>query len=272
MGDLSVTALYTCHTWIVAGLPSAELFAMPEAKAVFDATNAALSLSRRFRPDLPSLYASLVARHAMIDGIVRQTQARCVLELAAGFSARGARLSEASDVRYTELDLPNVASRKRALLEATAAGRAVLARPSYRLEEGDALTFPLGLPLSGEGPRVVIAEGLAPYLDAAARRTLFTRVAHALRAAGGGTFVLDRVPDEELPPEGKVGSALGWAMRRFTKGQGFAKDARSRAVVCDELTGAGFERVDVHTPDAEALAGVPPGERAQVVLFVARTP
>jgi O-methyltransferase involved in polyketide biosynthesis len=272
MGDLSVTALYTCQTWISAGLGCAELFAMPDAKGVFDATNAALALSRKLRPELPSLRASLLARHAMIDHVLAATAPRRVLELAAGFSARGARTTNQPGVEYVELDLPNVARKKRALLEATAAGRAVLARVSYRLQEGDALVFPLDAALRGEGPRLVIAEGLVPYLDANARRTLFTRVAAALREAGGGTFVFERVPDEELPAEGAVGGALGWAMRRFTKGQGFAKDAKSRAVLRAELATAGFDEVVVTTPadDASALGAAPAGERAQVVLFVAR--
>lgn len=271
MGDLSVTALYTCQTWISAGLGSAQLFAMPDAKGVFDATNAALALSRKLRPELPSLRASLLARHAMIDHVLATTAPRRVVELAAGFSARGARTTAQPGVEYLELDLPAVARKKRELLEGSAAGRAVLARPSYRLVEGDALAFDLGAVLAGEGPRLVIAEGLAPYLDASARRTLFTRVASALRGAGGGTFVFERVPDEELPPEGAVGSALGWAMRRFTKGQGFAKDAKSRAVLREELRAAGFDDVAVSTPadDPSVLAGALPGERAQVVLFVA---
>src|SRR5215472_2264861 len=93
-GDLSVTALYTSQAWSWGGLSHAHLFANADAKRVFDATNAALAVSRIFRRDFAPLAQMLLHRHAMIDHLLRESGARQVLELAAGLSRRGAAFTE----------------------------------------------------------------------------------------------------------------------------------------------------------------------------------
>jgi len=212
-------------------LSHAELFATPEAKRVFAITNAALGLARILRSDLPDLRHTLLHRHAMIDHLLANSPSRRVVELAAGLSRRGA--ANCGTLEYTEVDVPAVIAKKRALLERTAAGRDVLAR--LHLVAGDALDVELESDL-------VIAEGLAMYLDGPARRRLFARA-----AAIAGTFVFDLVPTEEEPVPGAIGRALEAGMKRFTGGRGFERDARTRAQIIGELRDAGFT-------DARAIA------------------
>ena len=269
MGDLSITALYTSQTWAWGRLPCAELFATAEARRVFDATNAALALARLFRRDLAPLRYSLLQRHALIDRLARESGAQQIVELAAGLSRRGAAFTRDPGVRYTEIDLPAMVRHKRELLERTADGRAVLARPGLRLVEGDATAIELGaLRASGE-PVLVIAEGLLMYLDAGAQQRLFERV----RALGDVQLVFDLTPGSEEPEAGVIGRALEGAMKRFTGGRGFERDRRSRADVIAALRAAGFD--DARAIEARDVArawGLPhPAQPTRAVVFVATT-
>jgi O-methyltransferase involved in polyketide biosynthesis len=269
-GDLSVTALYTSHTWLWSRQPGAELLATPEAKVVFRVTNAALAVARLFFWRLPSLKHSLVQRHVMIDRIAHESGARQVLELAAGLSRRGLSFTADASITYTEVDLAAVVARKRELLERTAAGRAVLARPNLRFVAGDVREIALEpLALAGHS-LLVVSEGLFMYLAAAEQRALWTRIAALLRHCGGGTFVFDLVPACEQPRPGLVGRVLGSLMKRFTGGKAFVRDERTRADIIAELTTAGFREVRLIEPRELARSwSLPFAERrTQQLLFV----
>lgn len=255
MGDLSVTALYTSQVWAWGGLSCAELLATEEAKRVFDVTNAALAVARVARPDMPALRYALLHRHAMIDHLLAETRG-AVVELAAGLSRRGA--ANCRDRAYTEIDLPPVISRKRELLERSAAGREVLQH--LTLIAGDVTTTTL------PDAELAIAEGLMMYLDGDARRRLFAKIT-------APRFVFDLVPSEEEPPPGRVGKVLEYAMKRFTGGRSFERDARTRAQIVDELRAAGFATVDVVAArDVARSWRLPHADRAttQVVFSASR--
>jgi O-methyltransferase involved in polyketide biosynthesis len=255
-GDLSVTALYTSQVWAWGGLSHAELYATPEAKRVFDVTNAALRVARILRRDLPELPYALLHRHAMIDHLLREAPGR-VIELAAGLSRRGAAFCRERD--YTEVDLPPVIAKKRALLERTPEGREVLAH--LHLVAGDARDVPLGA-----APAVVIAEGLVMYLDGDARRKLFARVAPI-----ANPLIFDLVPASEEPEPGRIGRVLEAGMKRFTGGKSFERDARTREVVLRELRAAGFTDVRaIAAADVAHAWQLPHAERATtMVVFIA---
>lgn len=255
--DLEVTALYTAGTWAWAELPCAALFASDETARVFGVTNLFLALARPFQSRPASLRHGLVQRHVLIDQLVRASGARAVLELAAGLSRRGACFSAEPSLAYVELDQPHVIERKRALLERTEEGRSVAARQNFTLAAADVVQDALAPHAPGDGPLVVIAEGLLVYLPAEAQRALFSRVA-ALLQGRGGRLLFDYVPGPEEPPPGLVGRALGWLLRRFTKGGGFVRDARTRDELLAELRAAGFTQARWLEPkDAPADWGVP---------------
>ena len=257
MGELAITALYTAQVWAWSGFACAELFATRDGKRVFDVTNAALAVTRRGTP----LRYALAHRHAMIDHLVGAWRPARVVELAAGLSRRGAAMSADAGVHYVEVDLPGVVAHKRGLLERSAAGRAVLARANYELVAGDVET--LDLPRAD----VVIAEGLAMYLDAAARRRLFAKVG----ALGGVHFVFDLTPTSEEPVPGVSGRVLEAAMKRFTNGRTFERDARTRDDVLAELRAAGFEDVRaIAARDVARAWSLPHADRATpTVVFTA---
>ena len=251
-GDLSVTALYTSQVWAWGGLPDADLLATPDGKRVFDVTNAALGLARIVRPDMPALRFALLHRHAMIDHLLAET-AGSVVELAAGLSRRGAANCAART--YTEVDLPPVIAKKRELLARSARGREVLER----------LTLVAGDVTTDEVPAadVIIAEGLLMYLDGDARRRLFSKL-----AALTPHFLFDLVPVDEEPPPGRVGALLERAMKRFTGGRSFERDARTRDQLVAELHAAGFTDVKAYAAADVARAWQLPHPEKPTTMIV----
>jgi len=273
-GDLSVTALYTAGTWAWAELPGAELFDHRDTRTAFAVTNAALGLGRPFRGRPSSLRHTLVQRHVMIDRLLADAAGiQHVLELAAGLSRRGAHVSADPAIRYTEVDLPPVLARKRALLERTPAGQAVLARRNLRLVAGDLAQIDLaGVAAAPPGqPLMVIAEGLLMYLDRDLQRDLFRRVRALLGA--GGVFGFDLVPMGEQPPPGVSGRTLGWLMRRATGGADFVRDTRTRSDVAEDLERAGFTVSLLEPAAAPARWQVPHLDQpTQQLVFAAQVP
>ncbi len=259
-GDLSVTALYTSGVWTWGGLSYAHLYATSDSKRVFDATNAALALASLGKS---TLRYALLHRHAMIDHLLETSPATQVIEIAAGLSRRGAAYSAMR--RYTEIDLPSVISHKRALLERTPEGRVVLER--LHLVGEDVETADLAAH-RGPGPVLVIAEGLMMYLAGDARRRLFGK----LRELGEVELVFDLVPTSEQPKPGLIGRALEAAMKQFTGGRTFERDAKTRAQLLDELRGAGFtEARAIAAADVARDWKLPHAEiRTDTVVFSAR--
>jgi O-methyltransferase involved in polyketide biosynthesis len=270
--DLSVTALYTSAAWSWGRLPNAELFDHVDARRVFGVVNTVLGIARPFIGLRTALPIALLHRHTLIDALLKASGAERVLELGAGLSRRGVTFTADPRISYFEIDRPEVIDRKRSLLERTAYGRAALRRPNFRLAGADVLVAPLdALCPPDDRPLFVIAEGLFMYLDADAQRKLARAVATRLGNAGG-TLVFDFVPPRELPPPGAVGRGLDWAMRRWTGGQGFARDERSREQALADLLACGFDDVSAIEPRDVARAwGLPyPDAATQQLVFVAR--
>jgi O-methyltransferase involved in polyketide biosynthesis len=268
--DLAITAFYTAHAWHWGQLDQADLFTSRRTRDVFNATNLVLGAARVVRR-LPSLRHGLVQRHVMLDHLCAASGCAQVLELAAGLSRRGASRSADPRVRYVEVDLPPMIAEKQRLLARTERGRAVLARENLVLVPGDAATLDLASVLA-PGPVFVIAEGLFMYLDAAAQRALWGRIAALVAARPGSALAFDLLPTAEEPPPGVVGRALEGMLKRFTRGRTFAKDVRTRDDLAGDLRAAGFARVDALEPAAAPAAWQLPflGERTRILVWHAR--
>ncbi len=269
--DLEPTALYTAGVWAWARLACAELFDHAESRNVFGVVNFALSLAGIFRLRAPSLRHSLVQRHVMIDRLLDESGCAQILELAAGLSPRGARVSANPDVVYVEVDRSTLFERKRALLRRSEQGRVVLARPNLRFVAGDLTELELdSVAPPASGPLCVIAEGLCMYLDADSLQRLAAQV-HALLRARGGSFLFDLVPAIEQPKSGLLGRALGWLMRIVTRGGAFVRDERKRNDIAAALRAVGFSSVDLYEPKSAPVGWQLPhlDRRTQQLVFAA---
>lgn len=252
-GDLSVTALYTAHTWRWGKLDGADLFASRKSRDVFNATNLALGVARLVRRDLPSLRHGLVQRHVMIDRLVAAAGCGQVLELAAGLSRRGVTVSADPAIRYLEVDLPAMIAHKRRLLARSPRGRAIAARPNLVLIGHDVTTLDLDGALA-PGPVCVVAEGLLMYLDAPAQQGLWRRLAALCAGRPGSAVVFDLVPFGEQPRPGRVGRGLERLFKRATRGRTMAFDGRTRADLVAELRACGFTTVEQFEPGTAPAA------------------
>ena len=265
---LSVTALYTAGIWRWGEVEGSELCVDQHSLVVRRVVNAFLAIARLFRRDLPRVPEGLIQRHRAIDHLVEISPWGEVLELAAGLSTRSFRMQQRWPRRhYTELDLPQVISYKSALLAER--GPALLESETFRLVEGDVGATALRDVLSdaGEGPLLVIAEGLLMYLSEAAQRALFTEVAGVMRERGG-VFLFDLVPAPEQPKSGVIGRTLGALMRHFTEGESFVIDQRGRREILEELRLAGFEAPSCASPAEILGVALPfPTAHTQQLIF-----
>lgn len=110
------------------------------------------------------------------------------------------------------------------------------------------------------------------YLQRDQQQALWKRIAELLSAAPGSELVFDLVPACEQPKPGVTGRALGALFKRFTKGQGFAFDARTRDDLQAEMLECGFAEVELFEPADVAGAWALPfaDVRTQVLVWRAR--
>lgn len=269
-GDLSVTALYTAETWKWGKLSGADVFSTAESRTVFRVTNWALAIAKCFRWNLASLKVSLLHRHTMIDHLVSDFDPEVVVEIASGLSRRGLTMSEASSLRYVEVDLPAVIAKKRQLIEEHPGAKVASLRPNWILMEGDAREVNLGSLVGAPERAVCIAEGLFMYLDADQQIGTWRRIADALSGATTGMFVFDLVPSVEQPKPGLIGRSLESLMKRFTGGRSFEQDTRGRDQVRTDLLACGFDDVRLIEPrDVAEKWDLPfPRRKSQQLIFV----
>lgn len=271
---ISPTAHYTAYVWARHGL-GPEALATPYG-ALLHLALSPMNLAWERWSARPSLDQMLLARHRGIDWLlereIRAGRVGQVLEIAAGLSPRGLRLTARYPaLRYVEADLPAMIAEKRRLLSA-----AGLSRPGLELVEVDALaeTGPLAVDavaaraLREDTGTALLTEGLLGYFDRAAVCGMWARFAAALARFPAGVYLSD------LHLGGEVGGMRGtalfrWLLSAFVQGPtyvAFETEADARSA----LAGAGFGVACVHAMDGPALAGaqVPARERRHVVRIV----
>lgn len=129
-----------------------------------------LAIYRQFKKE-PGPLASIVARHRLIDDLLReridQNGNTAVVIIGAGFDSRAFRLKGG---RWTEIDEPQVVERKNRILPASDS-----ANPLRRIAidfANEALADKLP-PYSADTPVVVVMEGIFVYLSPAQRKATF---------------------------------------------------------------------------------------------------
>lgn len=268
---VSPTAHLTAAVWHANGLSPRGLTTAPGRAAI--RALAPVNALYRLRGHR-GLDEMLLARHRLIDNALRGEidagRVTCVLELAAGLSARGTRTTTAyPNVRYLESDLPAMAARKRAMLKA-----AVVPAPNHHVIEVDALAergqLSIEAALSGlaaDTGVAVITEGLLPYLSDADLRDLWRRLATTLRRFRHGIYLTD------VNPRADVGSARGarllHSFLRVLVGSNVTLHFRDGDDIRSTAAEAGFASVDM-LPAVDANGRTTDGRRPIVRVALAR--
>jgi O-methyltransferase involved in polyketide biosynthesis len=267
---ISPTAHYTGYVWYRNGLSHPAL-ATPEGHALHLALRPANRAAQTI--GAPTLDGLLLARHRAIDQLLDQAildgRVGQVIEIAAGLSPRGWDFSRryGKQIKYIEADLPDMARRKRELLE-----RAGLESRNHRVVELDALadTGPhslaaLAKTLDPKKGLAIVTEGLINYFDTPAVLGMWRRFAAALGRFPHGLYLSDL----HLAEDAGLGvQTFARVLGLFVRGRvylHFGSEAEAETALRD----SGFATAQLRQPEPQAdAAGVIDREGPRLVRVV----
>ena len=257
---IGIPAYFTSHAWVEAGFDYADLFETKRGRLMFRALEPLFHLLGFLGPAVRLHNEYLFVRHYAHEARLRQIRPSCIVEIGAGLSPRGIAFASADpDLRYIEVDLPNMVEAKRSAL-----GN-FQRPPNYFLGSADLLAddFIDSLPeMPRPGDRVaVVTEGVTDYFNMSEKRAAFRNIRSLLLAHGGGRYLLDVYAREHFPNlpflTGAFVRTLGQMVGRSFDDQLFARveDARRFLVGCgfDKATELDLAELNtsVHQPPVE---------------------
>ena len=263
---ISPTALYTGTVWARNGL-SHPAFTTRAGRAMWTGLAAPQRAMRAVGG--PSLDAMLLARHHAIDTFLEEAieggDITQVVELAAGLSPRGWRFTarHGDALTYIETDLPDMARRKRELLEG-----AGLLGPRHRVRVVDAFdpTGPdslaaLSAELDQTQGTAVITEGLINYFPTDDVIRLWHSIASSLVRFPRGLYLTDIHLDL---PQDAVARAAKSLISIFVRGSTHLHFADQTEAI-DVLTDAGFAEAQLVPPSSLGEHTAPGVDRNLIV-------
>jgi len=273
---ISPTAYYTGHTWVRHGLAPRPFYTR-KGHALFAAVQPLVRAASRWNGGvLPE--NMLLQRHGLIDHLLRrfieQDGCRTVLELGCGLSPRGYRFCrEFGDrVLYIEADLPDMAARKRSILQGAGGLRSSRHQvvPADILERAGGLSLERAVgPLLDGSPVAVVTEGIVNYFPKEVLVPVWRRLM-GIVAPARGRYVSDLHLRSLVPPDI---FARAWIrmIGLFTRGSTYL-DFVDAGDTVDTLLRAGFQGVALHDPhDYIETLGLPrTGERSLFRVVEAR--
>jgi O-methyltransferase involved in polyketide biosynthesis len=274
---ISPTAHYTSYVWFRNGLSHPALTS--RLGAFLHRSLRPMNLAYEHFGDRPSLDMMLLARHHVIDHLLERALAAgeigAVVEIAAGFSARGLRFTRRHpSLVYIEGDLPGVIGHKREAL-----ARAGGAGPNHQVVELNALVdegpTSLAQVLARHTPPeagvAVLTEGLVGYFDTPTVTALYRRIARALALRPRGLYLSDLNLGSDL---GGMRSARAFRvlLSAFARGKVYAHFPGGPSQAIDALEASGFREVRLHLPGDFPELDVPGRDRRHVVRIVEARP
>ena len=247
--SISFTALYTGHCWVANGL-AAPQFRTGMGAFYWHALGPFEYLGGKIAGG--NIRTFLLQRHHLIDALVRKaieeegvTQ---ILEIACGLSPRGHRFSnQYPQLHYVEADLPDMAERKRTLLEETE-GRRPTVMPINVFAETGELSLPHVMShFDHSKPVLVITEGLVNYFDEPTISGFWATLRETLAAFPLGIYLTDNYPllhDHPFHRTMKVLRGMLGAVSRSRVTFHFESDDEAEQCFCR----LGYAPVRVHNP------------------------
>lgn len=272
---ISPTAYATGYFWYRQGLSHPAL-----------ATRQGRRIDRIVRPLLlgtrllggVSMTALMMARHRGIDHVLGEAiedgRVGQVIEIAAGLSPRGWDLKRrfGNKLTYVETDLPHMVALKRRLL-----ADGGLLSPGHRVVELDALAesgpqslAALAAELDPNIGTAIVTEGLMNYLDAAAARGVWRRIAATLALFPQGIYLNDLYLWPRRTDPASV--AFGMLLSAFVRGR-MHVHFRNEEDAIEGMKDCGFDDAVLHHPatieDTRRYAAIRGGD--SVLILDART-
>lgn len=241
---ISPTAHYTGEVWRRNGLSHPAL-GTREGRALHAALRPLLATSGVLGG--PTLDDFLLARHRLIDRLLDQAigsgEVGQVIEIAAGMSPRGIRMTEHHPgLLYIEADLPEMAKRKSEALERAGATHRV-AELDALADDGPASLARLAGDLDPATGTAIVTEGLVNYFPREAVDGIWARIADALTRFPSGLYVSDL----HLGDENSDALARAWmaALGLFVRGSVYMPYS-DEADAIGSLRSAGFGETVLH--------------------------
>ncbi len=254
---ISPTAHYTSYVWVRNGL-SHRALASPLGRGLYRALWPVMQ-SYKLATGNPALEEMLLSRHRAIDAQLAQAIAAGrvgqVIEIAAGFSARGLRFKKRfPELIYVEGDLAPQAAAKRRLLDEAglrSEGHEVLALDAL-IDSGDQCLAEIARTRLGpERGAAIITEGLVGYFDTLTVEGLWKRIASVLSRFPHGLYLSDINLAADARGH-RAAAAFKRALELFARGK-VHFHYTSVSVAMRALEAAGFRTVTLHRPEEQLV-------------------
>lgn len=255
---IGIPAYFTSHAWVEAGFDYAELFETKRGRLMFRALEPLFHLFGFLGPAVRLHNKYLFVRHYAQEARLREIRPSCIVEIGAGLSPRWIAFASADpDLRYVEVDLPNMVEAKRRALGG------FQTPPNYFLGSADLLAedFIDSLPeMPRPGDRLaVVTEGVTDYFNLPEKRTAFGNICSLLRAHGGGHYLLDIYARANFPRLPFLTNAFVRTLGQLV-GRSFDDQLFGRVEdACRFLVGCGFDRAaELNLAELNTSAYQPP--------------
>ena len=212
---VSVTAWRVAYRRTLSDIPfSSEIF--DELQKIMRRTRSAAELQELEQLVQPDITPIFEARFKLVNRLLKEQNARQILEIAAGFSPRSLAMARDPGVEYSEMDLPGVMTEKRSVFEELIKQSRIPRYLNVHLNAGNALV--MGDLLSAvkpfrKEPIAVVNEGLLRYLTFEEKTVVVRNVQELLRLFGGVWIT----PDLSLRPQGIFGLSGERMSDQFTR-------------------------------------------------------
>lgn len=246
---ISFTAHYTGYIWYQMGI-SHPAFATSKGKFLAAIVNPFENWAEKVVGG--SMRTTLKSRHQMIDDaliqLLQQHPDLQVVEIAAGLSPRGWGFRQKyPDLRYIEVDLPDMAQvKKQALVQAHQPEAEVLAVDLFSSQLKDLFAV-----LDVTQPVVIISEGLINYFPKESLQRLWQSFADYGKVFPDFYYLTDLYPE---PTQHKLAKLIWQSSKllKFMSRSSFGFHFTTPQEVTDFIKNIGFSEVNVQQPSQQA--------------------
>lgn len=247
---ISISAHYTGYIWYKNGLSHPQ-FVTPMGRTAYWA----LKPMNAFMQAMvgASIDTFLMQRHLVLDHLVEQAIAEGyeqIVELAAGLSSRGYLIKQAHpSIHYVEGDLPGMSARKADLLDQLGRQPGHITQPCNILDESGAHSIEsLLASLDKSKKTLIITEGLVNYFDLGTIRSVWSRMAVALKGFPQARYITEVYPKLEQHPSYKYVKVAQKVVGFFTQGE-YPLHYNSNEEMTQGFLEDGFTQVSVTAPE-----------------------